>query len=275
LPEGEPTKPRKYRPTQRKGQAALEFFSTYGIAIVIIVIVAVVIYIALTIAQATPQNQCSFSGYVACKDLVFGSNAIASRFIFLFSNMQEYPIENTQATINITGVGTFGSGPCSPGFILPGGVAECVINLTQPLSAGQLASGNISLSATVCTQLSQQCGSPLSQSYGATFTAHVSPLIPSPGCSLSLSAANATQPDSGTGDLLTANVEILNYPIAGETVNFTANSLGVSISPQYANTNSNGTVQSYASSRSAASALITAASGGCAGSATINFFTPT
>ncbi len=247
-------------------QSAIEFLSIYGFAILFITITVVLIYAFLTFTSTTVPTQCSFQGYVTCKAMTIGSNSLTTSAVFLLSNSQQYAIENPSATINITGVGSFG-GTCAPNFILPGGILECIITFSQTITAKQISNGNIYLSTTVCTQPTQTgCASPVPQTYGGTFSAPISSLIPPPGCSISL---------SGVGDRLTANVKISNINVAGVTVDFTSNNpITVSLSPPFSNTDSNGNTVTLASGSAQGNTLITANAIGCTQSLIINTAAP-
>jgi len=246
-----------------KGQSAIEFLSIYGFSLIIIVVVAAFLYLYLTTAQNAPATQCTFSGYITCRDMVLGSNSIGTRAVFLFVNPQEYSIENPSAAINITGVGFF-SGGCNPNFILPGGAIECVINLNSEMATDQLTSGSAYLNATVCSQATLAgCAGPIAQSYGGSFTTHVSPLVPPPGCSISLSLGSPTAGGIGFQEQASSIVKVLNLPVAGATVNFSTATSGVTITPRYSNTDSNGNTMVIASSPTATSANIMASFGNC------------
>ena len=257
----------------KSSQAAVEFLSVYGFAILGIAVISILLYVFIIVPSTAVPNQCSFPGYLTCKDINLGSNSVVSRTVLVLSDSQQYALMNATATINITDVGAF-SGACSPSFILPGGLMECIINFNKQVTQNQIKTGQIYLSATVCTTPTQSgCGGPVQQTYGGTYMVHVTPLIPPPQCSISLSAANSTQM-LNQKDTLTANVKILDIPVAGATVNFTTSASGVTVSPQQSNTDSNGNATSYAFSASYSSANITASFSNCTASASIDFVNP-
>ena len=257
-----------------KIQSASEFLSIYGFAILGIAIFSIILYFLLTIPTSAVPNQCAFSGYFACKDISIGSNSITSRAVFLLTNLQQYAIANALATINVSNVGTF-SGACSPNVILPGGDLECVINFNTKITPNQLAKGTLSLKDKVCASVAgNSCGSQIPQNYSGTFSAHISPLVPPPKCTISLNVQSATI-FTGVRDKLTANVKILGYPISGASVNFTSTSSNVFLNPPLSNTDSNGNATSYAlSPNSLADQTLTATYANCTASNTISFVQP-
>ncbi len=257
-----------------KIQSASEFLSIYGFAILGIAIFSIILYFLLTIPTSAVPNQCAFSGYFACKDISIGSNSITSRAVFLLTNLQQYAIANALATINVSNVGTF-SGACSPNVILPGGDLECVINFNTKITPNQLAKGTLSLKDKVCASVAgNSCGSQIPQNYTGSFSAHISPLVPPPKCTISLNVQSATI-FTGVRDKLTANVKILGYPISGASVNFTSTSSNVFLNPPLSNTDSNGNATSYALSPNAlADQTLTATYANCTASNTISFVQP-
>ena len=257
-----------------KLQSAMEYLSTYGFALLILVVIAAILYVILTVPQAIPSTQCNFNGYINCRLLTVGSNAHSTRAILLFSNPQQYQLQNVSVTINITGVGTF-SGKCSPNVVISGGDIECVINSNATITQNQLANGAITVTATICTYVTGSgCGSPVQQSYSGTFITHVNPLLPPPTCNMSLTVSNSTQ-FAGVGhDAVTANVKLLGYEIAGATVNFTSNKTTTLINPEYVNTDSNGNATTAVSSNTSGNSDITATYTNCSASININFIVP-
>lgn len=160
--------------TERGAQSSVELLASYGYAVLIIIIVASVLYILITVPSSIPSNQCSFSQYLTCKDVILVSNATSARAVFLLSNSQQYSIEQPSAVLNITGVGSY-PGSCFPNYILSGGVVECIINMNKPITLNALINGNVKLTATVCTKITTKgCSSPVLQTYDGTFLAHVS-----------------------------------------------------------------------------------------------------
>ena len=248
--------------------------SIYGFAILSIAIFVTILYFFLSVPSSSIPNQCSFSGYFLCKDIAIGSNSVSSRAVFLFTNIQQYAIANVVVTINMSNVGSYSS-KCSPNIILPGGDLECVINFGVKIIPNQLAKGTLSLNDKICTSISgNQCGPTVSQSFGGTFTTHIAPLVPPPKCSISLDVQNATS-FVGVKDMLTANVKILGYAIAGATVNFTSTSANVFFSPSLVNTNSDGNSTTYAfSAEPITGETLTATYTNCSATNTITFVKP-
>ncbi|HUB92560.1 MAG TPA: Ig-like domain-containing protein, partial [Candidatus Saccharimonadales bacterium] len=250
----------------------MEYLSTYGFALLIIAVISTLLYILLTLPPAIPSSQCNFNGYINCRLIVVGSNSHSTRAVLLFSNPQQYQLENVSVAINITGIGVI-SGKCSPNVVISGGDIECVINSGTTITQNQLANGAITVTATVCTVMTGGCSSPVQQTYSGSYTTHINPLLPPPNCNMTLAASNATE-FIGIGDTVTANVKLLGYNIAGATVNFTSNKTTVGIQPQYSNTDSNGNATSTISSQTAEKALIKANYTNCSASTVVDFVVP-
>ncbi len=254
-------------------QSASEFLSVYGIALLIIAVVTVIIYAITSLPSSTVPNTCTFSGYVSCRNIAIGSNTLASRAILLFSNPQQYAVENAIPTINITNIGTF-TGSCSPYYALPGGIFECVINFNKKMIPNQLSNGRINLSLTVCTTINNKnCGLSQREVYSGSFNVHISPIVPPPRCTITLSG-NSVIP-YGTRSNLTANVKLFKTNIAGATVNFTtANSINLLLSQSLVNTDSNGNATASIYSSTPGNYLITASFANCTVSNTITYQAP-
>lgn len=254
-------------------QSASEFLSVYGIALLGIAVVAVIIYAIFALPSSSVPNLCSFSGYVSCKNIAIGSNSVTTRAILLFSNSQQYSVENAIPTINIAGTGAF-SGSCSPYLALPGGIFECVINFDKKMTPNQLSSGNLSLSVTVCSSIGKKaCASSLRENYSGKFDVHISPVVPPPRCTIALSG-NTVVP-IGIKSTLTANVKLFNTNIAGATVNFTtANGMDVALTESLINTDSNGNATTLAYSPIPGNYVITASFANCTVSNTITYQAP-
>ena len=196
----------------KKIQSASELLSVYGIALLIVAVVTVIIYVVTSLPSSTVPNFCTFSGYVFCRNIAIGSNDLVSRAILLFSNSQQYAVENAIPTINITNTGTF-TGSCNPYYALPGGIFECVINFNKKMTPNQLSNGRINLNLTVCTEINNRnCGLPQRELYSGRFNVHISPIVPPPRCTISLSG-NSVIP-YGTSSNLTANVKLFETNIA-------------------------------------------------------------
>ncbi len=162
--------------TVLKNQSSMEFFSIYGFALVSMAIILSIIYVFAIVPNSNVPNQCNFPGYITCKQIAIASNTAASRATFILTNAQEYAVSNVIATVNITGEVLF-KGPCLPDVVLPGGIIECVINENKGINMNQITEGSLKISEYVCTQPTNiGCVSPISQIYGGTFSAHVTPL---------------------------------------------------------------------------------------------------
>ena len=257
-------------------QVSMEYMLTYGFVIVIIAIALVALYFFVLAPSSIPPNQCAFSSGIKCNDIVIGSNTVETyaTIIASLSNSQEYSIEHPVLSVNSSSIGVQ-SGMCFPSYVRPGGVMICTISLKQILRQGTAVEGNMNISATVCTYATggSGCSGQLKQTFAGTFSTRTatstSPLWPS--CKLTLSPTNAVFYDLGQEETFTANVKVLDYQIAGATVNFTTNNTKVTPSPQYVATDSNGNAQTHLESRGYASVNLTGTFGICRNSTAVDF----
>ncbi len=255
-----------------KEQSAIEYLTTYGMALLIIAIIAAVLYSYVSFAQAAPSS-CVFSSYVTCKQVSIGSNSAGTQAVILLSNSQQYSIENPSLTMNSSATGTLSSS-CTPNFVLPGGLIECVLTSTNKLNINQLSSGNLSLTTVICSGGTNGiCTSPLQQTYAGTFSTHVAKPI-SPQCSLFIwRVASPNITASKVTYTIITQLNISGHPVTGGTVNFTVNTSTSSFSPQYVNTGNNGLALSYITSQSSGNVKIKVSSFLCSNSS-IFAFTP-
>lgn len=257
----------------KKAQSAVEFLSIYGFAIILIIAVAGIAYFFITKSQSLAPTQCDFSGYLNCKVMLLGANSVTTRAVLLLSNEQQYSIQNPSITLNITGSGTY-AGTCKPNYARQGADIECVVNINKQITTSQLSTGNISVSLSVCTQITQgKCSSPIAQTYSGTFTTFVNSQPPVPQCGMTITAINTSQSATLTIlDPVTANVKLSGYKINGAAVNFTSNTLNAGVSPEYTTTDSNGNAITYVSSGvSSTTANIVATFSNCTASKILTF----
>ena len=102
-------------------QAAIEYLTTYGWALLIIAIAAILLYIYVLAPSASAPNTCMFNtGEAYCRDAIFSSNSVGSTVVLIISNQQQYPVASPVFLINVQGTGNV-TGTCSPGYVLSGG----------------------------------------------------------------------------------------------------------------------------------------------------------
>jgi hypothetical protein len=267
-------KAHRREPTQ-KAQSAIEYLLTYSLAIFMLAIILAILYLFVFAPQTIVQNACIFSIGAYCQDLIFGSNAISSTVGVFLTNSQPYPIMAPSLQINISGVPVT-SGICRPYLVLQGGAIICNITLSQKaISLGALVSGKLYLSAIPCPSgNTTNCQNAQKQTYIGNFNTHVSPLLQPIGITISLIVQNSSQLANGNRDELIATVKLLGTPIAGATVNFTANKTFVTITPTQTTTSSDGNAYSYASSLKIGSVKINATFANVSANTIINFTPP-
>ncbi len=160
-----------------KVQSAVEFLSVYGFALLALGIIAALIYFFIAVPNTAAQNQCYFPANLKCEQISISSNSISTSALFVMVNTQQYEVANVVATINITGVGSYG-GTCIPNTALPGGILECAIGANTKISINRVVSGNLYVTETVCTMPTQTgCSEPVRNTYGGTFVTHIVPAI--------------------------------------------------------------------------------------------------
>ena len=107
---------------QIPGQAAMEYLTTYGWAILIIAVVLILLYVFVSSPYSVAPQKCIVSSGIYCNDIVFGSNAVASKVVFLLSNSQQYPLNSPSIIVNAQNSGNV-TGSCSPDSSGPTGYA--------------------------------------------------------------------------------------------------------------------------------------------------------
>jgi len=259
---------------EKKAQSAVEYLLTYSWAILIIaIVIGVMLYFVLA-PSYLPPNTCTFVTGVYCKGIVFGSNAISTEVGLFLSNSQPYPVLSPSLTMNLSG--QLLTGTCKPSYVLPGGAIICNVTVSQKaISLGVLESGKLYLSAILCPSGNATiCKTSVPETFAGSFNAHVAPLFASTTTSISLTAANSSQAANGAKDQLNATVKMLGYPLAGATVNFTANVPYANITPTITTTDSQGSAISYISSMQSGNVLVTASFAGTTATNTISFTPP-
>ena len=240
-----------------KAQAAIEFLTTYGWAIMILMIVLAFAFYLLSSQATIVSTICTINSGFKCTEFLIESNTISSTALFFLNNIQQYPVKGTTVTANISSVGTI-TAKCSPNFVLPGGDMICTSLLSQTFSNTLSIGGKISVNSTVCTDISNpiSCNKKYPINYTGTLYTRVVGYAPQQ-CSISVSS-NTENPGINIPYPIYATVKINNNPIPGATVNFSSTSSSLKISPSFINTETNGTATTYVTSTSTGSNTITA-----------------
>ena len=240
-----------------KAQAAIEFLTTYGWAIMILMIVLAFAFYLLSSQATIVSTICTINSGFKCTEFLMESNTISSTALFFLNNIQQYPVKGTTVTANISSVGTI-TAKCSPNFVLPGGDMLCTALLSQTFSNTLSVGGKISVNSTVCTDISNpvSCNKKYPINYSGTIYTRAVSYTPQQ-CSISVSS-NTENPGINIAYPVYATVKINNNPIPGATVNFSSTSSSLKMSPSFINTETNGTATTYVTSTSTGSNTITA-----------------
>ena len=240
-----------------KAQAAIEFLTTYGWAILILMIVLAFAFYLLSSQASITSTICTINSGFKCTEFLVESNTISSTVLFFLNNIQQYPVKGTTVTANISSIGTV-TAKCIPNFVLPGGDMLCTGSLSQTFSNTLSIGGKISVNSTVCTDISNpiSCNKKYPINYSGTLYTRVVGYAPQQ-CSISISS-NTESPGINILYPVHAIVKMNNNPIPGATVNFSSTSSSLKISPSFINTETNGTATTYVTSTSTGSNTITA-----------------
>jgi len=245
----------------------MEYLTTYGWAILIVGIITSLLYLYATTPSTIVPASCIFVTGVHCNAMVIGVNPTthATTVALFLTNSQPYPLANPYLFVQLNGANSTGIA-CSPNYALAAGSMVCVLPLSTQTSLGQFLAGKLYLNATYCGLNPNYSGSNLCagaqrETYAGDFSSHVEPLIGT-NTMITLTVQNITQAANNAGDPLIATVKLLGYPLRGATVNFTANVLGYTISPNYTTTNTTGKALSYISGNKAGNVLVTASYAG-------------
>ena len=256
-----------------RAQASFEMAAVYGVVILIIAIAAALTYHFISVTGTPENNLCSFSGYVNCRSILLGSNGISSQAIFVLDNAEQYAISNASATISLQGIGVF-SGACQPSFVLPGGSMECSIPISKKITQSQLYNGSVTFTTNICTKFSSQtCLSPVNQSIGGRFSGIAKGTIPSYSCSITLSSPANVFLAGAEVYKINANLKVAGTNETGGSIKFTSPP-GVTVSPEYSNTDSGGNASAIVYSSSPISANIIVSYGNCSSALLMDFVAP-
>ncbi|MCL5008691.1 MAG: Ig-like domain-containing protein [Candidatus Marsarchaeota archaeon] len=251
-------------------QSAVDYLVTYGWALVIITIMIAAIYFLVSGQLMSQPTFCTLSTQARCTNLAVGANSIVSKFQIVFVNGQEYSITNPSLLFNISSHGNYNPS-CSPNYVLPGGIIICSLS-TSALPVNSRINGLMIFKEDVCRSIgTSSCQSPLKESINGTYSATVSPSIPTVSCAISLSPAYSSI-QLGTADAVNAVVTLSDVPIASATVNFTVNPLTANLNQEYMLTNPNGTATIYVTGTSAGTVSVTGNFlPGCSASTSVTF----
>ncbi len=264
---------------QARAQAALEYLTVYGWAILILALAIALLYFYVIQPTLIAGNSCSFTFFVTCQDITLGPNSIthAGILTLLLTNSQQYPIQAPYLFANVNGTNT-SKVACSPGFVPSGGSLFCQLTVANSISLNQYISGKIYLNASYCglganlTSITS-CSSPITQTFVGTFGAHAQKAASSSNVVVALSVASSAA--TNVPVTLSAAVTFLSTNIAGAPVNFTESSSTPLLYPQYATTNPSGIAYSTIKSNAPITVTVTASSFGVSASNTITFtYTP-
>ncbi len=258
-----------------KGQAAIEFLSTYAWAFLAIAVLLISLFFFLSLPGNSIPARCEFTYALTCVGASVGTNSMGSAVDLYISNGQQYDlIGNTIATVVISQYGT-SNAMCTPANILSGGATLCYIPLTTKIGTnkiGQPIGGTIFLNTSVCLSGTfLNCQTKQKVSYLGNFTAQLSgnanPISATVGPIYTIPAS----PAHNTRVPLIATVKIFGKNARGGTVLFTITSGSATISPTYALSDNTGNATAYITSPVAGSVSITATFGTNTVSNTITF----
>ena len=157
-------------------QAAIEYLTTYGWAILIIAIMISFLYAFVFAPSFVVPQKCSLTSGAYCNDVVFGTSQGASRLVMLLSNTQQYPFSAPSVIVSVPESGNV-SGSCYPSYVLPGGVMVCNVTIPTGYAQGALVSGSMYLNGRSCVSGAEECAEAPYQTYAGTVVLHAQPLL--------------------------------------------------------------------------------------------------
>ncbi len=224
---------------KEREQAAVEYLSIYGWALLIIAAVFAFVLIYVSLPQSIVPSHCTISLGFQCNAVVFGTNTTTHNITIAMavSNRLSETLESPNLTITYDGVNY--TGPCSPTYVPPGASSICVFNIPKKANLGQYVSSPIYITAKDCgLSVNNSCASAPKEVYAGNIQAHATTYV-APNASLTLSA-NSSSPFEGHKVLITAYLTLFGYPISGGNVNFTVNNPNFTVTPQQELTSSSG-----------------------------------
>ncbi len=267
------------RASEKRGQSAIDYLTTYGWAVLIITLIVSIFYFYISAPTQAVSNTCNFVSGVYCSDIVLGTNLTthATVLALFLINSQQEPISNPMisAQVNLLNSQKFG---CAPDYVLPGGSILCIANLPINTTTGSLVSGRMYLSGTYCSlsggsYSSGGCPGATNQTYVGIFALHTQPLI-SEKTTLNLTATNFTEAANNSLDRLTATVNLLGYPLRGATIRFAENNTAYLLQPNFTLSDIYGNTLNYISGGIPGKVIVTASYAGLSKSILITFVNP-
>ncbi|MDE1823311.1 MAG: hypothetical protein KGH50_03220 [Candidatus Micrarchaeota archaeon] len=160
------------------GQSAVDFFTTYGWAIVIIAMVMGFMYYFVALPSAVAPEQCIFNYFVTCKALLVGSNSTSTQFSILLVNAQTFPLIGANVVFKTDTLGTvLGNKPCIPVNAFAGNSILCNATATFVTPPGSTINGRIELNVTACPSGNpNNCQPAQKVTYVGNFSAKVQPV---------------------------------------------------------------------------------------------------
>ncbi len=206
-----------------KAQAAIDFLTTYGFAILIIAIVLSLILYYMSGVQSSIPSTCTISFGAYCNELLAGTTPSgASGIAFVFTNEQKYPIANPSIEVNASGYGLSGTASCNTDYVLPGGIIICTFESTQSFRAGSGISGSMILSYVLCPNgNAETCTSP-EQEYKGTFNTEATTFASNVPIGITLSSKNLTFIKQERIIQLNSSVYLFGVSVPGATVSFSS-----------------------------------------------------
>ncbi|MDE1851934.1 MAG: hypothetical protein KGH69_04585 [Candidatus Micrarchaeota archaeon] len=160
------------------GQSAVDFFVTYGWAIVVIAIAMGFMYYFVALPSASTPSHCVFSYFVSCKAMLVGSNSTNTIFSILVVNSQTFPIVGANVVFRTD---TFGNvindKPCIPVNAYSGNIILCNASVGYGIPVGSTVNGRIDFMVTACPSGNPgNCQPAQSVTYVGNFSEKVQPV---------------------------------------------------------------------------------------------------
>ncbi len=159
-----------------KGQATVEFMSTYGFMFLVLGIAIFAIFILTTYTNSIQDTTCNTFSNVACNFVEYYPNTTYGYGVLQLSieNGQSTPINITQISSNVSGTNGFGS--CAPSFLYPAQESLCKIIFNNSNFGSQVTSGVYSINLGYCnsgvTSLNKTSCMYNSSIYGGSFSVY-------------------------------------------------------------------------------------------------------
>ncbi len=173
MPSAEPGRNSARKTPKRKAkvQAAFEFITSYGWAILILAVIMVLLYYFIGVPNSAAPNQCSFSFGANCRGLIVTSYNSLTSLTFVITNSQQSPLLNPTMKVATDSYGN-ASASCEPANILApsGSYIICNLNLPDYALPGATVIGSFYLNATACPNNNiNNCQPAQSQTFAGSF----------------------------------------------------------------------------------------------------------